>query len=528
MRRVVSLWLPRFATDRWFRRPSSKGGRRRASRASPFALVRGEQGRILLAAVNGTAAEAGLGPGLPLADARAMVPDLRVGELAPEDDAEALTRLAEWCGRYTPWTAADPTGDPAGGAGILLDVTGCAHLFGGEAALLADLVRRIERLGFTARAALAETPGAAWATARFATSHRRSFTVLPPGQARTVLADLPPAALRLSPACCELLDRLGLRRIGDLYGLPPAGLTPRLGEELVRRLRQALGEAPEPISPQTPVAPQLARRIFPEPIATAEDIARALDLLARDLCRRLDRAQLGARRLELSLYRVDGSWRRWALGTSRPSRDPDHLTRLFANHLDKIDPGFGIEVMTLGAPVTETLSALQLVLRGAGTQSGTRVGTQAGAQAPTDELAGLIDRLESRLGAGRLWAPGPVESHLPERAVRSAPPLEALPAAAWRRWQGRRPPRPLRLLDVPEPIEAMALLPDHPPVQFRWRRMPHTVTRAEGPERLAPEWWREDQAEAPPRDYFRVEDQAGRRYWLYRAGQDWFLHGLFG
>jgi protein ImuB len=488
--------------------------------------VRGEQGRLLLAAVNGAAAEAGLGPGLPLADARAMVPDLRVGELVPEDDAEALTRLAQWCGRYTPWTAADPTGDPAGGAGILLDVTGCAHLFGGEAALLADLVRRIERLGFTARAALAETPGAAWAAARFAAAgfapgRRRPFAVVPPGQARAALADLPPAALRLSPACCELLDRLGLRRIGDLYGLPPAGLTPRLGEELVRRLRQALGQAPEPISPQIPVAPQLARRIFPEPIATAEDIARALDLLARDLCGRLDRAQLGARRLELSLYRVDGSWRRWALGTSRPSRDPGHLTRLFANHLDRIDPGFGIEVMTLGAPVTETLSALQLVLREAGAQAASQ------AAAP-DELAGLIDRLEGRLGAGRLWALGPVESHLPERAVRPAPPLEAPPAGAWRRWQGNRPPRPLRLLDVPEPIEAMALLPDHPPVQFRWRRMPHTVTRAEGPERLAPEWWREDRAEVLPRDYFRVEDQAGRRYWLYRAGQDWFLHGLFG
>jgi protein ImuB len=490
----------------------------------------------LLAAVNGAAAEAGLGPGLPLADARAMLPDLRVGELAPADDGEALTRLAQWCGRYTPWTAVDPTGDPGGGAGILLDVTGCAHLFGGEAALLADLVRRIERLGFTARAALAETPGAAWAAARFVTDRRRPSAVLPPGQLETALADLPPSALRLSPACCELLDRLGLRRIGDLYGLPPAGLTPRLGEELVRRLRQALGQAPEPISPQSPVAPQLARRIFPEPIATAEDIARALDLLARDLCRRLDRAQLGARRLELSLYRVDGSWRRWALGASRQSRDPDHLTRLFANHLDKIDPGFGIEVMTLGAPVTETLSALQLVLGGAGTQAGTQsgaqartqAGTQAGAQAPPDELAGLIDRLESRLGAGRLWAPAPVESHLPERAVRPAPPLEGPPAGAWRCWQGTRPPRPLRLLEVPEPIEAMALLPDHPPVQFRWRRMPHTVTRAEGPERLAPEWWRQDRAAASPRDYFRVEDQAGRRYWLYRAGQDWFLHGLFG
>ena len=521
MRRVISLWLPSFATDLWCqaRRTSARREARSAWRARPLALTRGERGRQVLAAVNAAAAEAGLAPGLPLADARALLPALKVAELEPARDA--LGRLADWCGRYTPWTAVDGgAGDEGGDAGILLDVTGCARLFGGEAALLADLVARLGRLGFAARAAVADTPGAAWAVARFATDARRCSAVVPPGGARAALACLPPAALRLPSAGRELLERLGLRRVGDLYDLPPAALTPRLGGEVPRRLRQALGEAPETISPRQPVPPHLARRVFAEPIATAEDIARGLEALAIELCRRLEQAQSGARRLELALYRVDGSlWRR-ALGTSRPSRDPAHLRRLFAEHLDKIDPGFGIEVMTLAAPRAEPLSALQLVLRAEGPAGDTSSSSSAGG------LAGLIDRLESRLGPGRVFALAPVESHLPERAVRAVPALEGRPA--WRR--AGRQPRPLRLLGRPEPIEAMALLPDHPPVRFRWRRVSHRVTRAEGPERLSAEWWRDDPraAAAPPRDYFRVEDADGRRYWLYRAGQDWFLHGLFG
>ena len=520
--------------------------------------MRGEGGRLLLAAVDAAAAEAGLVPGLPLTDAKALLPDLEVAEQAPARDAEALARLAEWCGRYSPWVAVDGSVcELGGGAGLLLDVTGCAHLFGGEAALLADLVLRLRRLGFAARAALADTPGAAWAAARFSTESRRPATVVPPGTARAALAGLPPAALRLPPAACEHLDCLGLRRIDTLYGLPPAALTPRLGAAVLRRLRQALGEAPEPISPRAPVPAQLARRVFAEPIALAEDIARSVEALSIDLCRRLERAQAGARRLELALYRVDGSARRWSLGTSRPSRDPAHLARLFANHLERIDPGFGIEVMTLAAPVSETLSALQLALGAARPGVAAAPHDQAGlvdrlenrlAAAAPHDLAGLVDRLESRLGAGRVVALAPVESHLPERAVRHVAPLEAAPAAAWRcreqgRQQGRqqsRQPRPLRLMGVPEPIEAIALLPDHPPVRFRWRRVRHEIVRAEGPERVSGEWWRArsdaergpgraaGRAEAPPRDYFRVEDRDGRRYWLYRAGQDWFLHGLFG
>ena len=247
---------------------------------------------------------------------------------------------------------------------------------------------------------------------------------------------------------------------------------------------------------------------------TAEAIAHGLEGLSIELCRGLERAQQGVRRLVLTVYRVDGTLRRLVLGTSRPNRDPAHLSRLFAGMLERIDPGFGIEVMTLAAPATEPLSALQLVLDACDSGHG-----------GSNDLAGLVDRLGARLGLDRVFRQAPRESHLPERALRRVPALDPPDNMAWR----RDGPRPLRLLPHPEAIEATALLPDHPPARFRWRRVQHRVVRAEGPERIALEWWLDDvaNAQAPARDYFRVEDEAGRRYWLYRAGSRWFLHGLF-
>jgi protein ImuB len=479
-----------------------------------------EGGRLVLAAVDGAAAAAGLAPGMPLAGAHALAPDLETAPFDPTGDAAALERLAAWCGRYSPWTAPGG-GEPGGAAGVLLDVSGCAHLFGGEAALLEDLVARVGRLGFGARAALAGTLGAAWALARFGAA---SPAVVPPGREKAALAPLPPAALRLPAETCELLARLGLRRIGDLYDLPPEVLAPRFGPLLARRLRQALGaeaggEA-EPLSPGTAPPPPLVHRVFVEPIAAPEDLARALDGLAAELCRELEAAGLGARRLVLSVHRVDDSVQDLSLGTSRPRRDPAHLVRLFADRLEAVDPGFGIEVATLAAPVTEPLAPRQL-------------GLGTGGRGEADGLPGLIDRLEGRLGPGRTFALAPRESHLPERAVARRPALAAAAdGAPWR----RAGPRPLRLLEPPEPVEAVALLPDHPPACFRWRRLQHRVVRAEGPERIVGEWWRAEAPastapgppeEAPARDYFRVEDAEGRRYWLYRAADRWFLHGLF-
>ncbi len=492
--------------------------------------MRGEGGRLELAAVNQPAADAGLVPGLPLADARAILPALATRTWAPGEDARALVALAAWCGRYTPWAAVDGTCEaPGGGGGILLDVTGCAHLFGGEQALLADLVARLEAQGFTARAALAETIGAAWALARFATGPARPWRRVPPGGLSDALAPLPPAALRLPPAAVELSHRLGLTRIDALYGLPAATLGPRFGLELAERLRQALGEVPETLSPLQAVPEALARRVFAEPIATAEDIARGLQSLAVELCRRLEDVQIGARRLEATVYRVDGGLRRLSLGLSRASRDPAHLSRLFAGKIEQIDPGFGIEVLTLAATRTEGLTALQLLL---GREDGGPKGFAESAEG--GEYTALIDRLGARLGPARVVRRLPCESHLPERAERSGSALEAAPKTEGSKsvppGSPARPasPRPVYLFSRPEAVEAVALLPDHAPARFRWRRLLHRVVRAEGPERIAAEWWRSDadRAEAA-RDYFRVEDQSGRRYWLYRADGRWFLHGLF-
>ncbi|MEO3430820.1 DNA polymerase Y family protein [Pelagibius sp. CAU 1746] len=522
-----------------------------------MALVSDDAGRLSLAAVNLPAEAAGLEPGLPLAEARALLPGLITVPHDPAADARALAALAAWCARYTPWAAPDLTGPDStgedegrgagGGAGVLLDVSGCCHLFGGEHALLENLQARLAGLGYTARAALADTIGCAWAMARFATSAGHPCVVVLPGRQRAALAPLPPAALRLPPATVELMDRLGLRRVEDLYNLTPSVMTPRFGTLAVRRLGQAVGTEAEALSPRQPPAAHLTRRIFAEPLSDPEDIARAVGLLLDHLCRELARAGRGARQLELTAYRSDGSLQRLSLGASRPSRDAKHLRRLFTEKLPQIDPGFGIEVMTLGATLTATLAAQQGELRRVEERA---ANTADGAQT----LPELVDRLGSRLGLEAVRAPRLRESHLPERAFALASPVgdpaggerapektpEKPPKKAGGKaggkanddWQKTPHPklRPLRLLARPEPVDAVSLLPDYPPAQFRWRRVLHQVVRAEGPERLLGEWWRTEpeESDAPPRDYFRVEDEDGRRYWLYRAAGRWFLHGLFG
>jgi protein ImuB len=471
----------------------------------PFVLVAASAGQQLVSAANAAAARIGIVPGMPLADARALHPALEVGAADIAGDAASLSRLAAWCGRYSPWTA------PAGPDAIWLDVTGCAHLRGGEAALAAELVARLRRQGIEGRAAIADTPGAASAVARHGAE---AVAVVPPGEIRKALAPLPVAGLRLDPGMAQTLMRLGLRRIGDLYRLPRASLVRRFGTLLTDRLDQAHGVQPEPLSPLPPALPHWTRDRFAEPIATAEAIGGAAVTLVQALCRRLGEEGLGLRRLSLTLYRVDGTSAQIAIGTARPSREPQHLLRLLAERFDRIDPGLGIEDMVLSAPSVQPLAAAQLLLPGNG----------AGPLPDETELAGLIDRL----GMAALTCPLPFESHVPERAVRFAPPLSGNHAkTAWRPDRLR----PVRLLPRPEAIEAVALVPDDPPVLFHWRRLAHRVRRADGPERIAGEWWR---GRDETRDYYRVEDEAGRRFWLYRAGPylpetkpSWFLHGIF-
>jgi protein ImuB len=510
--------------------------------------VTAAHGGIRIVAADPAARAGGIAPGMPLADARALLPDLEVHDTAPVADARALTRLALACTRFTPWTAVDGhTGGFGGDGGLWLDVTGCTHLFGGERELLDALVRRVNGAGFAARAGLADTAGAAWALARFAPIPDGGATLaVAPAFQEPALARLPVAGLRLAPATVEGLHRMGLRRIGDLYGMPRAPLASRFGPEIARRLDQALGRAEEVLSPLRSPPGYLARLGFAEPIGHADDIARGLERLLGDLAAQLEKAGLGARRLEFALHRVDGTRSVVRVGTGRPSRDTAHLMRLFRDRLEALDPGFGVEIMTLAALAAEPQMPAQ----------GDFAGTNAGLTAVQ-----LIDRLAGRLGVDAVTRLTPVASHIPERASREVPMLttaerpqgkakpkpELKPArrivlkrgddgdpdnADWR----RDPPRPLQLLVQPSPIEVMALVPDGPPVLFRWRRLQCRVVRAAGPERIAPEWWRA-QGSRPGRavrDYYRVEDAEGARYWIFREGlytpdrpPAWYLHGFF-
>jgi protein ImuB len=540
----MSLWLPSWAIDRQCRQ---SGG---PSPDEALVLAAAAGNRRSVTAASATAQALGIAPGMALTDARALHPALIVASADPAGDAAALARLAAACGRYSPWTAAH------GADGVWLDVTGCAHLKGGEASLVAELIDWLAGQGIAGRAAIADTPGAAWAMAR---GGAKPAAVVPSGGVRAALVALPIMGLRLDPTVIAELTRLGLYRIGDLYRLPRSALAPRVGAAAMQRLDQALGAVPEPLSPVPPPPQRWARRRFAEPIATPEALAAAMGALLQPLCRRLANERLGARRLVLTLYRIDGGNAAIAIGTARPSRDPRHLLRLLAERLAEIDPGLGIEDMVLAATRVEPLAAVQAkfgkllqasprrpppipaggnilpfpesrqVVRQAARGLLAAEGREHDGTDPA-ELAALIDRLANRLGSAALYRLQPQESHIPERAARPASVLAPLTGG----WDPERR-RPIRLLPRPEPIVAMALVPDDPPLVFHWRRVEHRVCRADGPERICGEWWRGEQEAQELRDYYRVEDEAGRRFWLYRAGlyqseaapPRWFLHGIF-
>ena len=492
-----------------------------------------------MVAASAAARAGGVAPGLPLAQARALLPHLNVAAADPRAEWRTLENLADWCGRYTPWTAVDGNdedgndkeGDTGAGAGIWLDISGCAHLFGGEQNMLDDLTDRLAAFGFTAIAAVADTPGAARAVARFASVN--ATAIVPPGQTRTALTPLPLAALRLPPAVIEALSKVGLRRIGDVLPIPRASLAARFDKRVLQHLDQALGRVQHPLSPRRPIPAMDARLAFADPIGHNNDVARATSQLLAALCAKLAAADLGARGLELALYRTDGTVARAVTGTSRPARDPGHLERLFREKIETLDAGFGIEVMTLAATVVDPLGAVQ-----------TPMGFERAFGG--EDTARLIDRLCNRLGPENVVCLTERGSHIPERSCREvsalvAPPAPRSPKMAKALGDDERPrqPRPLTLLPWPEPIDAMAPVPDGPPVMFRHHRVRHRVVAAEGPERIGPEWWLEDHGYDPERqsrirDYYRVEDSEGQRFWIYREGlyrpdrpPRWYLHGLF-
>jgi protein ImuB len=504
MRRVVSLWLPTWPTDR-LRKQNA------APPDGPLVTTMHDGRRRVIAAVDAAAAQSGLYPGMPVAQGQALVPELAVLEARPQDDAAALTRLAGWCLRYAPLAAAVPPD------GVWIDVTGSTHLHGGETRLLRDLVSRLLAQGLGARAGVADTPGAAHAVARFGA---REITVVPTDGQEAALARLPISGLRLPDETLDGLRLMGIEQIGALAAMPRAPLVRRFGALVTTRLDQAFGHMPEAIEPSFPPELIQSRLTFVEPLLTAEAFATVIDRLTRTVCSDMERSGGGARRLDLVFERVDGTTRAIRIGTARASRDARHLGRLLRERLERIDPGLGVEAMRLVVPRLEPLVPVQAAAR------------LTASDTEDPDIAPLIDRLANRLGPDRVYRVAPVDSDVPERSVRHARAEEGKTLRGW----PADLPRPVRLLDPPQPVEAMALLPDHPPMAFTWRRVRHRVRRADGPERIAGEWWKRNGETRSVRDYFRVEDEEGHRYWLFRRGDGengfsgdmrWFLHGLF-
>lgn len=469
----------------------------------------------------------GLTAGMTLAEARAIHPAILTDAANPAADASALEALARYLVRYTPLVALD------GRDGILMDVTGCPHLFGGESAMLSDIKGRLARAGITACAAMAETVGAAWALARYKTDNRAG-SIVNKGTSLAAISPLPVRALRLDDATSLMLNRLGLKTIGSITSLPRAALARRFRgnparavTELLEKLDQALGRRDEPISPLTPLPEWQVKQAFMEPAQHLEQVELALDALAEDLCLVLAEGERGARRLRLDAYRVDGTVQSILVGLTRPSRDKAHMLRLFNEKLAGLEAGFGFDLLTLSALESERLMPAQ-------------VGDLRQEEAHSTAL--LMDRLAARLGPGAVLRLRHNASHLPERAqtvtTQGSRTLGA-DELGWAHCPTTTAPRPLRLLPRPEPVDVLSAVPEGAPRSFRWRRVEHRVVRAEGPERIANEWW--TQADDRTRDYYRVEVTGGSRFWLFRRGlyavpgirpgegdlPDWFLHGFF-
>lgn len=468
-----------------------------------------------LAAVDPIAMRLGLSPGLALADARARVPDLAVVDHDPTADLTFLERLADGCGRYTPMVAVDAPD------GLLLDIGGCTHLFGGEGGLAADATTRLTTAGLILRHAFADTGDGARALARFQT--------VPAADEAAAIRRLPVAALQLDPEAETGLKRAGLKTVGDLACRPFSTIAARFGAEAVTALRRLLGETDRPITPRRAEPMIRVERRFAEPIANTEYALAVLEELAGEAKVRLEERRAGGRRFEAMFFRSDGLARVLQVETSRPTRDPAMVMRLFRERIetlrDPIDPGFGFDMVRLSVPRAEPLAATQLKLEGGAVHEA--------------EIAALVDRLSTRLGRGRVQRLRSRDTHIPEQAQLALPAVTAGMPAPWPVSPSDEPPlRPIHLFDPPQRIEVIAEVPDGPPHRFRWRREAHEVRRYEGPERIATEWWRrKDGAVDQPgltRDYYRVEDARGRRFWIFRHGlydekpdPGWYLHGLF-
>lgn len=501
-RRYLSVFLPLLPAERLIRQRSNAPD-------TPFALVEKERGAMRLVACDSAALDLGLTPGTALADARARVPELAVFDHDSAADMALLGWLADGCERYTPAVMLDPP------KGVLLDITGCEHLFGDETRLAKDLKTRLRRHGLTCRIALGATPDSARAKAKYA---------------RSAIGDLPVEALDGSDKVHKALRRAGLRTIGQLAVRPRKPLAARFGKSVVVNLARLLAEEDPRITPRRSLPLIHVSQNFAEPISRTNDVLAVIEALAGETARQLQERGQGGRRFAVSLFRSDGHVARLAVDTGGPTRDPALLMRLIRERIDALadplDPGFGYDQIRFEVPFTELLANVQAGLE-------TKVDTAA-------ETAALIDRLSVRLGPERVRQFHPRQSHIPERAALERAAQSGIPKADWPRSEPGDPAmRPFRLFETPQPIEVTAGFPEGEPRSFRWKRRVHRVSLAEGPERIAPEWWRhvrgyEAGNGSLTRDYYRVEDNEGRRFWLFRRGLYdeterplWYLHGIF-
>jgi protein ImuB len=507
-RRILALWLPRLPTDRLIRRAKD------AQFKAPLVVSAKIANALHVHALETKAARLGLYKGQPLANARAMVQPLCIVPADEKADAALLEGIADWCDRFTPLVTLDAPD------GLFLDITGATHLFGGEAAMLATVTQKIADQGFAVRAAIAGTSLAAHALSRFTPG-----MIVSPGGEAAAMAPLPITALDCDDKALRALRHAGLKTVGQVTQRLHSELSERLGKAFVTRLRVMLGAEEAPLRPRRPLPDLMAEQCFAEPVVSEETIATSLFSLAGSLSEILERQDRGVRHLQAAFFRADGKVERIAIKTGEPLRDPKVMLRLLRQKLDALadplDPGFGFDLIRLEAAATEE------------TKPGT-ISFDSDENAHR-QIAFLIDRLSVRFGSSRVQRFEPQDTHIPEAACVAIPAQDrdfGQENWALKRQPGDPPRRPLRLLEKPEEVTAIASVPDGPPVRFRWRRAQFDVTRAEGPERIAMEWWR---SAGLTRDYFRVETQDGQRFWLYRDGlyhqtklaPRWYLQGLF-
>jgi protein ImuB len=495
MKRYASIWFPFLLAEHAARKsPELKD--------QPFVLASSQRGRMVVDGVNPLAMEKGIRPGMVLADCRALYPELHMVRTPADGSRKLLHALAEWSIRYTPICSVDPPD------GLILDTTGCPHLWGGEETYLKNIVAKLGGYGYTVKIALSDTIGTAWGMARFSNQ-----SIVSRGGHAKVLRDLPPAALRLDETILMRLKKLGFRQIGYFMDMPRPVLRRRFGPELLKRLGQALGHEPEFIEPVNPAPPYQERISCLEPITTSAGITIALNELLDKLCARLADEGLGLRKAIFSAYRLDGNIQKIETGASYPTRSQSHIFKLFKEKISSLRPDLGFELFVLDAPQIEPVTPEQAALWEKLSHDKLKIGE-------------LLDRIAIKTSPDSVKRYLPAQHHWPERSVQEAAPLWQKPECDW----PIHLPRPVYLLPKPEPIEVTAVVPDYPPLHFKYRRNLYHVARSEGPERIEQEWWLTD---GIARDYYCVEDQAGARFWIFRSGRydedtpKWFIHGFF-